>query len=91
MAAIEPRYPVEEFARRGDELYDRDIRPRLGPDDEGKFVAIDIETGDYEVDGDEMTASERLRARIPGAQTWMRQVGSRYIRRFGFQLRTVSP
>ena len=42
---IRPRYSKEEFARRGDEIYERDIRPYLGPDDEGKFVVIDTETG----------------------------------------------
>jgi hypothetical protein len=50
---------------------------------EGKFVAIDIETGVYEIDGDELVASDRLLARLPDAQIWLRQVGSRYVRRFG--------
>jgi hypothetical protein len=82
MASIQPRYSKEEFAQRGDEIYERDIRPRLA-DDEGKFVVIDIETGDYEVDSDELAASDRLLARHPKAQVWLRQVGSRYARRFG--------
>jgi hypothetical protein len=73
----------EEIARRGDEIYERDIRPRLGPGDEGKFVLIDIESGDHEVDRDELAASDRLLARHPEARVWMRQVGSRYARRFG--------
>jgi hypothetical protein len=29
MAAIERRYDKEEFARRGDAIYENDIRPRL--------------------------------------------------------------
>jgi hypothetical protein len=44
---------------------------------------IDIETGDYEIDRDEIAASDRLFARRPDAQVWFRQVGSRYARRFG--------
>lgn len=83
MAAIRPRYSKEEFARRGDEIYERDIHSQLGPDDEGKFVVIDIETGAYEVDRDEIVASDRLLARRPDAQVWLRRVGSRYARRFG--------
>jgi hypothetical protein len=78
-----PRYSKEEFARRGNEIYERKVLPRLGPDDEGKYALIDIETGDYEVDRDEIAASDRLLARIPDAQIWFRQVGSRYARRFG--------
>jgi ABC-type branched-subunit amino acid transport system ATPase component len=83
MAVIRPRYSKEEFARRGDEIYERDINSRVGPDDEGKFVVIDIETGAYEVDRDEIVASDRLLARYPDAQVWLRQVGSRYAHRFG--------
>ena len=83
MPVPKPRYSKEEFARRGDEIYDREIRPRVGPDDEGKFVVIDIETGAYEIDQDELTASDRLLDRRLDAQMWTRRVGSRYARRFG--------
>jgi hypothetical protein len=89
MAAIQPRYSKEEFARRGDEIYEREIHPHLKPGDEGKFVVIDIETGDYEIDADELAASDRLLARHPDAQVWLRQVGSRYARRFGPRHRTT--
>jgi hypothetical protein len=27
MPVLQPRYSKEEFARRGDEIYERDIRP----------------------------------------------------------------
>jgi hypothetical protein len=37
--SMRPRYSEEEFARRGDEIYDRDILPKLKPDDKG-IVAI---------------------------------------------------
>ena len=50
MPVPKSRYSKEEFARRGDEIYDREIGPHVGPDDEGKFVVIDIETGAYEID-----------------------------------------
>jgi hypothetical protein len=78
-----PRLGKEEFARRGDAIYDRDLRPKVEPGYDGQFVAIDIETGDYEVDPDEQVASDRLLTRRPGAQIWLRRVGSPYARRFG--------
>ena len=78
----------EEVAKRGDEIYEREVLPRLGPDDEGKFVLIDIATGDYELDWDEIAASDRLLARHPDAQVWMRQAGARYARRFGPRFKT---
>jgi hypothetical protein len=80
---LQPRYSREEFARRGDLLYERDILPALGQSHEGKFVVIDIETGAYEVDADELAASDRLLARVPNAQVWLTRVGSRYARTFG--------
>jgi hypothetical protein len=71
------RYESEEFARRGTEIYDRDIRPILKPEDDGKFVAIDIETGEYEMDEDERAALDRLWARFPDPQPWLVRVGYR--------------
>ena len=44
----QPRYSKEEFARRGDAIYESELRPVLEKGDEGKFVAIDIETGAYQ-------------------------------------------
>jgi hypothetical protein len=81
----QPRYSKEEFARRGDEIYERDVRPSVQPGDEGKFVVIDIDTGAYEIDEDELAASDRLLARKSNAQLWVTRVGSRYARRFGLR------
>jgi hypothetical protein len=44
MAGPQPRYSKEEFARRGDEIYESEICPHVEADNKGKFVAIDIET-----------------------------------------------
>ena len=83
-AATQPRYSKEEFARRGDEIYDRVVLPRVKAEDKGKFVVIDIETGTYEIDDDELAASDRLLARNPSAQIWLRRIGFGYARRFGW-------
>lgn len=79
-----PRYPKEEFARRGNEIYNRDIRSLVDTEEnKGKFVAIDIETGAWEMDADELATTDRLYARLPDAQPWMVQVGYGYLRKFG--------
>jgi hypothetical protein len=83
MASTQRRYTKEEFALRGDAIYENDVRPNLRPEDDGKFVAIDIEGCRYEIDEDELEAGNRLRAHVPGAQIWMVRVGSRYVHRFG--------
>ena len=81
--AVTRRYSKDEFARRGDAMYESAVRPRLGADDDGKFAAIDIESGAYEIDADELAACDRLRAHVPDAQIWMVRIGSRYVHRFG--------
>ena len=86
MAATRPRYSMEEFARRGEEIFEQEIKTQLVGRDKNQFVLIDIETGAFEVDADELAASKRLRARVPSAQIWGRRVGSRYSARFGGRL-----
>jgi hypothetical protein len=83
MGVLEPRYSKEEFARRGQAIYERDILPHVKASDEGKFVAIDIETGAYEMDRDDYAATERLLGRHPKAQIWLLRVGHRTAYRIG--------
>ena len=83
MTPVERRYSKEEIAQRGDAIYEGEIRPHLKPADKGKFVAIDIETKEYELAADELTACQRLRARVPQAQTSLVRVGFPFVYRFG--------
>jgi len=91
MASAERRYSKEEFARRGDAIYENDVRPQLKSEDEGKFAAIDIESGTYEIDEDELKACDKLSACIPDAQIWLVKVGSRYLHRFGGREKRGTP
>lgn len=83
MGSVKRRYSKEEFATRGDAIYEKDVLPQLKPADEGKFAAIDIETGTFELDRDELKAGNKLRARLPEAQIWMVRVGQRAVHRIG--------
>ena len=83
MAENKRRYSKAEFARRGDALVESKVRPHLTPADADKFVAIDIDTGEYELDRNEMKAVERLRKRVPDSQIWLTHVTLGYLHRFG--------
>ena len=83
MSSVKRRYSKEEFAKRGDTIYEKEIRRRLTAEDKGKFVAVDIESGIYEIAEDELKAGDKLLTRIPGAQIWIVRVGSRSVHRFG--------
>ncbi len=79
------RYSKKEIAECGDAIYEREIRQFIEAGNKGKFVAIDIETGAFELDADEMSACNRLRERVPDPQIWLIKIGSRYVHRFGGQ------
>ena len=83
MAVRHPRYSKEEFAQRGDAIYESQIRSQVEEGNRGKIAAIDLETGDFEIDSSEIAACERLEARHPDAQIWIVRIGSRHVRRFG--------
>lgn len=82
----DPALSDEEFARRGNALFEEHVRPTVDVDEEAhKFVAIDVETGKYEVDESDVTATDRLIEREPEAEgrIWLRRVGYEYAHRLG--------
>lgn len=89
MAGRQPRYSKEEHARLGTALYDQHVRPQVEAGNQGKIVAIDVETGAFEVAEDTLTASERLLTRYPDAQIWCVRIGHRGVHRFGLHATAV--
>ena len=77
------RRTAEETGRLGDEIYERDIRPRVVAADHGKIVAINVDSGDYAIDDTGLAASERLLAQDPSADIWCLRVGYGALRSFG--------
>ena len=75
MTVRQPRYSKEEFARRGNEIYESHVRQQVEDGNHGKIVAIDIETGAFEVADDLLAASKQLLAQVPDAQTWFVRIG----------------
>jgi hypothetical protein len=82
MAIRQPRYSKEEFAQKGNALYEAQIRSQVEEGNQGKIVAIDIETGAFEVADDTITATDRLYERVPDAQPWVIRIGHRAVFRF---------
>lgn len=82
----EPDLSDEEFARRGNAIFEERVRPHVDVErDAHKFVAIDVETGDYAVHEDERQATEQLLKSQPDARgrIWYRRVGSESAHRIG--------
>ncbi len=90
MVVRQPRYSKEEFAQRGDNIYENQVRPKIEAGNHGKIVAIDIETGAFEVADEILTATDRLFERLPDAQPWIVRIGYRAVHRFVVLLTTKS-
>ena len=73
--------PIKGFANentlesRGQAIYEQRVRSRVEDAEQGKVVVIDVESGDYETDADDASATARLMLRRPGAITYAVRVG----------------
>jgi hypothetical protein len=89
MTMRQPRYGKEEHARRGTALYEQQVRPQVEAANIGRIVALDVDSGVFEVADDTLTASQRLLARYPDAQIWCVRIGHPAVHHFGSRLRAV--
>jgi hypothetical protein len=80
------RPSVGDIAERGTRTYDERLRSLLEPEHNGKYVVIDVETGEYELDEDHLAASDRAAANRPGAPLYATRVGSRTLGQVGGRL-----
>ncbi len=80
---------TEEVGRLGEEVYERSVRAKVeseaGRSRDGRFVVLDVDSGDYEVADEAVVATARLRERKPDAVFYLMRVG----RRAAFRMRTV--
>jgi hypothetical protein len=79
----QPKYSKEEHARMGKRLYEERVRAQVEAGNHGRLVAIDVDSGDYELGDSMLEASNRLIERYPDAQIWFVRIGHRAVHRFG--------
>ncbi len=87
MVKAHTRKQLAELVRRGEEVFEREVRSKVAGRDPHSYLLIDIESGDFEVGTDSIAAGERLRARHPGALVYFRRVGSDT----GYSMRAAAP
>ena len=75
----------DEVERRGQEIYERDIRPMVEASNQGKFLVINIETGEYEMDTDDLAAAKHAKARFGKAPLFTMRIGHPAAYRLGFR------
>lgn len=69
------RYASHEIVRRGQALYDQQIRAKVEESRKGEFLVLDIETGAYEIDASEVAALQRAKVKRPDAALYILRIG----------------
>jgi hypothetical protein len=70
-----PHCTAEEVAARGEAINEQQVRAKVEAEHKGKFVVIDIETGEYEIDADDLAATKRALAKRPEAVLYGLRIG----------------
>ena len=78
-----PSYSSDEIVKRGKALYVQQIRDRVEAGNRGRFLVINIETGEFVLDDDHLSASDRAAAMYPGAPFYTVRVGYPAVGRIG--------
>jgi hypothetical protein len=71
------RNVAQEVARRGKEIYEREIRAEVEPEQEGRFLVVDVNSGSYALADDELEAFDRAQAKTPEGVLYLIRVGRR--------------
>lgn len=74
------------IAERGQKLYEERLRTQLEAENRGKFLIINVETGEYEMDASDLAASRRARDRFPNAPLFTMRIGFPAAYRLGARL-----
>jgi hypothetical protein len=82
MSIINLEHNPEEFATKGSQIYRELILPKLNPEDDGKIVAIDIETGQFELADTTLAAAGKMFEHLPNAELWFERIGSDGVHKF---------
>ena len=73
--AGQPDLTPVEISALGKMIYRKNIRPLMTAADIGKYVIVDVHTGEYEIDERDLSATRRLKKRLPDARTHAVRVG----------------
>lgn len=87
-----PQMSGDEVAKRGNLRYAESIRAIVEtPENIGRMVIIDVETGDYEIDDLGMKASHHLHAKRPNAPLYGIRIGYNVAESLGGVMERTSP
>ena len=65
----------DEVVDRAYAVYDAEIRHLVEPEHHGEYITLDVETGEYEIDADDMAANSRMLERYSPATLVTLRIG----------------
>jgi hypothetical protein len=79
------KYTPEKVTECGETFYKKQLQAQVEAAHQGEFLVLDIETGDYEIAADDVTATQKLLARRPQAVIYGLRIGAPIAYRVGSQ------
>ncbi len=71
---------LSEFAQKGEEIYKMRILPEISEEKlKGKFVAIEVDSGQYFIDDLDVKALTRAKREFPGKIFYVKRIGYRAV------------
>lgn len=77
------RYTTEETVALGEAIYERDIRSKVESEHAGKYLVVDVTTGDYSISDIELAAFESAERKNPDGWFYVKRVGRKAVHRIG--------
>jgi hypothetical protein len=65
----------DEIVRKGQRIYEETLRPLVAAGNTGRFLVINVETGEFVMDSDDVAVSEAAHQRFPGAPLYAMRIG----------------
>jgi len=72
---LRTKYSREEIAARGEEIYEVSIRSKVECSCRGQYLVLDLETRDYSIHPDDLTATKLALAKHPEGVLYGLRIG----------------
>ena len=80
---VRDKTEIRQTVERGEELYHLSIKHELTDDQLGLYLAIDVNTGEYEIGESSMSVTLELRDRVDNADVYVMRHGGMPVLTFG--------
>ena len=91
MTITKPQYSADEAVDRAEEIYHQRLRSQVEAGNLGRYIAIDVDSGEYEMGDDYHAAARVLLNRNPDAALAVLRIGYAAVGRIGGRTKAARP